>query len=328
MGQARVLVVGAGAVGQVFGHHLVRAGADLTFFVREQYRERTAQGFDLYRLRLAGAPEPLRLEGFTVVCTPEEVAATRFDQIYLALPSQALTGAWMTELAAAGGEATWISIQPGPDDRRALITAGVRPERLVSGMLSLLSYPAPLPGETRIPREGTAFWHPPLVPTLLSGPAQRLEPVLALLERGGFPARRHDDVDREVSFFTAVLLPYLVALERSGWSLRALPRGPGLRIGAAAAREAAAIVAADKGVTPTLPARLAGRAGLIRSGLWMAAKLAPFPLQPYLRLHFTKTNAQTRFILEGLREKGVREHLPTRSLDALLSDDRAPGAGR
>ncbi len=328
MGQARVLVVGAGAVGQVFGHHLVRAGADLTFFVREQYRERTAQGFGLYRLRLTGAPEPLRLEGFNVVCSAEEVAATRFDQIYLALPSQALAGAWMTELAAAGGDATWISIQPGPDDRQALLTAGVRPERLVSGMLSLVSYPAPLPGETRIPREGTAFWHPPRVPTLLSGPAERLDPVLALLERGGFPARRHPDVDREVSFFTAVLLPYLAALELSGWSLRALLRGRAIRLGAAAAREASAIIAADKGVAPTLPARLAGRAVLVRSGLWLAAKLAPFPLEPYLRLHFTKTREQTLFILEGLREKGVREHLPTPALDALLLGARAPGAVR
>jgi ketopantoate reductase len=30
----RALVVGAGAVGQVYGHHLARGGADVAFYVR------------------------------------------------------------------------------------------------------------------------------------------------------------------------------------------------------------------------------------------------------------------------------------------------------
>ena len=316
----RVLVIGAGAVGQVFGHHLIRAGADVTFFVREAYRQTTARGFDMYGLRLLGSPEAIRVEGFGVVCTASEVAAKKFDQIYLALPSQAVTGTWLRDLVAVAGEATWISIQPGPDDREALLKAGVDPQRLISGMLSLVSYPAPLPGESpsRFPREGMAFWHPPLASTLFSGPRERLEDVLSVLRRGGFPARRHADVHREVSFFTAVLLPYLAALELSGWSLRKLVRGGGLQLGAAGAREASSIVAVAEG-PKTLPARIAGLASIVRLGLWWVSKVAPFPFEAYLRLHFTKTNAQTRFILEALRGKAEERGVAAPALHELLA---------
>ena len=45
----RVLVVGAGAVGQVYGRHARQGGADVTFFVREKYRDTVSRGFDIYK---------------------------------------------------------------------------------------------------------------------------------------------------------------------------------------------------------------------------------------------------------------------------------------
>jgi 2-dehydropantoate 2-reductase len=325
----KVLVVGAGSVGQVFGWHLLRAGAELTFFVRETRRDETARGFDVYRLRMFGAPERSRLVGFDVVARAEEVAGQQFDQIYLAVPSQALIEPWLPELAAVARDATWISIQPGPQDRRALVEAGVPSERLVSGMLSLVSYQAPLQGETpaRFPVPGMAFWHPPLSPSLFSGPAERLRPVLELLRRGGFPARRSADVHRRTAFLTAVLLSYLAALERSGWSLRDFRRSGALRLGAAVARETSAIVAATDG--PRTPvAHIAGHATFVRFALWLANKAAPFPLEAYLQSHFTKTHAQTEFILLALRARATESSMRVHSLDELLSRPRSLEEGR
>ena len=46
----RVLVVGAGAVGQVFALHLARGGADVAFLVKPKYAEECGRGFTLYRL--------------------------------------------------------------------------------------------------------------------------------------------------------------------------------------------------------------------------------------------------------------------------------------
>ncbi|HTJ46743.1 MAG TPA: 2-dehydropantoate 2-reductase N-terminal domain-containing protein, partial [Kofleriaceae bacterium] len=52
----RVLVVGAGAVGQVYARHAQQGGADVTFFVREKYRDEVARGLDLYPLNKRKKP--------------------------------------------------------------------------------------------------------------------------------------------------------------------------------------------------------------------------------------------------------------------------------
>ena len=113
-----VLVVGAGAVGQVYAKHLAQGGAAVTLYVRERYREEAARGFDLVRVRgLGPAPGPdrreaLRLEGCDVVCSAEEVAARRFDQVYLTVSSAGLQGPWLAALVAAVGDATVVGLTP------------------------------------------------------------------------------------------------------------------------------------------------------------------------------------------------------------------------
>src|SRR5262249_32829564 len=135
----RVLVVGAGAVGQAYGLHLQRGGAEVVFFVRDKYRAAAERGFDLYRLRGGGRPARVRLDGCAVVSRADEVAARRFDQVYLTVSSPALHGPWLAELIAAAGDATIVSLQPGADDRAVLLAAGVPAERLVAGMITLIS---------------------------------------------------------------------------------------------------------------------------------------------------------------------------------------------
>ena len=49
-----VLIVGAGAVGQVYGYHLAKGGADVSFYIREQYAAELDRGFELYQLSLFG----------------------------------------------------------------------------------------------------------------------------------------------------------------------------------------------------------------------------------------------------------------------------------
>ncbi|MDV7398489.1 2-dehydropantoate 2-reductase N-terminal domain-containing protein, partial [Arthrospira platensis SPKY1] len=48
------MIVGAGAVGQVYGHYLQRGGASVSYFVKEQYKEECEKGFTLYRCRRSG----------------------------------------------------------------------------------------------------------------------------------------------------------------------------------------------------------------------------------------------------------------------------------
>lgn len=317
-----VLVVGAGAVGQVFARHLQRGGARVTFFVRERHRAEVVRGFDLVRLRTFGRRTPDRLDHCDTVTTAEEVARGRYDQVYLTLPSTGLRGPWLAEFLRALGDATLVATVASAGDREAVLAAGASPEHLVDGLLSLVSYRAPLLGEGAPP--GTSYWFPPGGPCLFSGPAVRTDAVVASLSRGGLPARRVDDVPQRLALPTAALMPQLLALEAAGWSLDAFVQPPWAERGARAAREAIAIAGTHAGSPPLGLRLVATRPWLLRAVLRVAGLLTPFPLESYLRAHFTKVAAQTRLLVEATVRRGASFGLPVEALTALLDTVPTP----
>jgi 2-dehydropantoate 2-reductase len=317
--KTQVLVIGAGAVGQVYARHAQHGGAGVTFFVREKYRDEVARGLDLYPLNRGRRrrTEPVRFEGFSVVSRTDEVAARRFDQVYVTVSSPALRGPWLADLIAATGDATIVALQPGREDRDTIIAAGASADRLVSGMITLISYAAPLPGETRFAKPGMAYWFPPMSPAPFSGPAERTAAVIALMRKGRLPAKRHQDVPRSVAFPSAILMAYLVALENAGWSFRTLLRDH-VQLGARGAREAIAIVGHGEG-RPPLGARIIARPGVLRLGLWLGRRVVPLPLEIYLKAHFTKVGDQTRDFMAGYIARGKQIGLPVTALEQLMA---------
>ncbi len=83
----RILLVGAGAVGQVYGRHLQLGGADISFLVRPQYAAAVRRGFDLYPLRKRGRRDAVRLQDFAVLTETAAVAAQRWDAVFLCVSS-------------------------------------------------------------------------------------------------------------------------------------------------------------------------------------------------------------------------------------------------
>jgi 2-dehydropantoate 2-reductase len=290
----------------------------VTLFVRDKYRDAAARGFELYPLNKRKGGDPVRFEGFGVVSRADEVAARTFDQVYLTVSSPALSGPWLAELIAAIGDATVIALQPGQDDRDTILAAGASADRLVSGMITLISYAAPLPGETRFPRPGMAYWFPPMAPAPFSGPAERVAAVVALLRKGGQPAKRHKNVPQAVAFPSAILMTYLVALEAAGWSFKTLVRDR-IQLGAAGAREVLAIVGTTYG-KPPLGVRMVARPRTLRMGLWFARRMIPIPLEVYLKEHFTKVGDQTRMMMAGYIQRGRDAKLGVAALERLMAE--------
>jgi 2-dehydropantoate 2-reductase len=314
-----VLVVGAGSVGQVFGYHLARGGARVTFFVRPQYRQAAARGFPLQPLnRWRRAKTPVLFTQFNVVSSTQELAVRRFDQVYLALPSTAVRGSWLGELIASVADASLVSLQPDAQDHALIRAAGARPEALIYGAIALVSYAAPLPGETRFASPTTAYWLPPFARSPFSGPAERTAQVVAALERGGLPARHHPDVESVLELPNAIGMTYLIALEAAGWSVRALAKSALLPLCMQAVREAIAIVGASKRPLP-LGSRAAAWPRLLRLALWIAARVVPFPLEPYLKQHFTKVGEQTRLIVGALIARGAAYDVRAPALSQLVA---------
>ncbi len=312
-----VLVVGAGAVGQVFGRHLQRGGAEIAFLVRERYaaayRQAREDGLPTYPLNEGYRREPAPLRGFGVLTGMDEVAARRWDQVWLTVSSNALRGAWLDDLVASAGPATFVALPPEGD--RAALLAHVPEAQLVSGYITFLSWQAPLPGQA-LEAPGVMYWFPPLLPCLFSGPAARA--VVEPLRRGGMPARLWSDVSGTAATVSSILMPTVAALECARWSFRALLGGPWLGVAAAASREALAITAAHYGL----------RLGVLRvltqrSVLWLVLTLAraftPFDFEAYMAFHFKKVGAQTRYILDTLLARSRRYGLASASIERLAA---------
>jgi 2-dehydropantoate 2-reductase len=310
----RVLLVGAGAVGQVFGKYLQAAGCEISFLVKEKYAEEARRGYTLYELGLSSRGyTPTSFSHFGVLVSLQDVAAQQWEQVWLCVSSTALrAGSWVEALARATGDATWVMLQPALDDRDWLLQ-WVPPERLVSGMIPFLSFPAPLLPEDPVPVPGMAFWFPPLARGPFSGPRERLDAVLRTLRTGGYPARRHPDTIRAAAIPTAVLTVFIDELESVGWRFDRFLEPDSLERVQRAAREAVRIAAWRTGTSPSAVLPLL-RPALFRLLLSLASRLVPFDLETYLRVHFSKVAAQTRWMMREYIELGRKAGLQVQHL--------------
>lgn len=318
----KILLVGAGAVGQAYGYHLRRGGAEVSYLVKPKYRAQVEAGFLLYRHQLIGEPRALHFGDFEVLTDHDAVGAEHWDQVWLCVSSTALKGEWLEDLCARIGDATLVSLQPGLEDIER-VSAAYPPAKIVLGMITLISYQSPLPGEHL--REGVAYLLPPgapipfsdLMPTSHAVLQRRAHAVADALQQGGCPAKVDPKTAQLAAFAAAVVVPVVAALETAGWSFTRLRKGPAMELASTAAREAQHTVSAHLNANPPLPLRLARRSEFLGLALRMGARMMPFDLEVYLEYHFTKVGAQTRQILDNYIELGAQNEQSTRSLSIL-----------
>jgi hypothetical protein len=316
----RTLLIGAGAVGQVFAQHLRAAGVTVALGVRPGSEASVRDGFVLYRHGRAGLGAPQLLIDIEI-CAGGEAFRQRWDQVWLCTSSQDLRRPWLDDLAGAIGDATVVAIQPDLDDR-AYLVARLGEERLVQGLIGFLSYQAPLPGE-RLAQPGVAYWLPPGLTTGFHGTPARVGPVVERLRSGGFPARVRNAIPEVSALRSATTVPVVAGLEVAGWSLEALMSGPDLAASVAASRQALAVVDAVRR-TRSAARRWILRTGPARTALRLAPIFVAFDLEAYLRFHFTKTTVQTRMMLDTWITRGVESGVAIDRIEALRAA-LAPG---
>jgi ketopantoate reductase len=314
-----ILLIGAGAVGQAYGRHLQLGGARVSFMVREKYAEACRAGLTLYPLNRPKATrwQPVPFAGFGVLTRTAEVATATWEQVWLCVSSPALRGPWLDELLEAIGTATLVFLQPGLRDRDAILERWPA-ERLVQGLITLISYQAPLPGE-HVPQPGVAYLLPPLAATPFTGPPERTQAVVDALRAGGCRAKVSPHVRKLAALGSALLMPHVVALEAAGWSVQVLRKSPLLTLAARASHEAMMIAAAYTGFPPPA-ARHVVHPLLTRLALGLAPRVLPFDLEAYLHYHFTKVNAQTRAAMAVYIELGTELGLSSMHLERLLRE--------
>ncbi len=85
-----ILIVGAGAVGLVYGQHLSMAGHRVTFFVKEQHRNDLKSGVSMIRKRRLVKDEVRHFSDFSLLSQWNHVAGEEWDYVFLAISSDAL----------------------------------------------------------------------------------------------------------------------------------------------------------------------------------------------------------------------------------------------
>jgi ketopantoate reductase len=308
-GRMRTLIVGVGALGGVFGHHLALGGGEVSMLARPGSVAIARQGIALDRLRKARAPIRETFRPHHVFADVGEVKGD-WDAVWLCVHSQALRDPLLSLLAARTGGATVVSIGMGIGDREAL--EAIWPAGQVVEL-----FPSILAFAQKDSSGATAFWIPPGSRDI-SGNEARAKPIVEQLTNGGMPARFVGAVP-SAPFVSAVNVPMAIAAELDGWSVGGGTSVPARRLALEAAREAVAIVARHLDVAlPKPPTRFS---------VWLGDRLfalaAPFDTRAFTQQNYTKVADQTLEMLHGWIDCGNRYSLNikylTRLRDALIA---------
>jgi len=322
-----IIIVGAGAIGQVYGHHLARGGAEVGVLVRPRRRAAAAAGYTLTRIvPLLGRRTERFVPRFVVTSAPELAGVGGIEQLWFCVPTNDLDDALVRDLAQAVPAATIVVLAPGHFVRDRIHRL-VGPARAVFGAIGMISYVSPLEGSSD-PREtatepGLAYL---LSPTKLSSASEsRALDAVTALRLGGCPCDLVNDAIGDVALGTASLMPSVVALEIAGWSFRRYREEESSQLAARATRESITIAASVVGRSEPTYAQLVSPF-LLRSAVRLVPLVSPLDMESFLRVHFAKVGEQTRLLVSTSIDDGQRLGLPTdaqRELLAKLDETRS-----
>ena len=292
----RVLIFGAGSIGQLYGHILAQSGATVDVYVRPKYAADAESGYRLYERR-KGFRDPLLFKPDQVLTTCDEVADVDYDVVLFCVSSTALRGDWLDEFAPAVGDTALVSLTPGMEDEEILLRH-FSEAQLGRGMITAVSYPAPLPSDGDV-EPGTAYWLPPMAPALFEGPDEVVKPLASALTKGGMKSKVVDNVSEQSRMGSAVLIPFVAVLETLGWSFKALNKSrDARRFLDQAVEEALTLMEAKFDSKRPLPFRFLGPLSW-KGALIAGPVVTPFDLEEYLQVHFTKVGDQTRLFFDN-----------------------------
>jgi 2-dehydropantoate 2-reductase len=290
-------LIGAGALGCVYGVRLAAAGARVTFVVRPQRLESRTPML----LEQVGGSQPHELR------EPAMAASVPNDATVMALAVRADN--LDERLGALLGAAPPVPVlsltplMPAALGRLRALTA----QRVVVAMPGVAAY--------RTDRGVVRYWLPRMAPTLVDDTAAGDGAVRALVEAmraAGIPARFEARVDALNPATTMRFLPLVLLLDTGGGTVQGALAQPALLDISLAAITECRTVAERLGPEPAwsrVLSRFAGRSSL-RVGIGLARRLSPEAVH-FVEQHFgSKTHEQNvllgREVVSLGEEHGVR----------------------
>jgi 2-dehydropantoate 2-reductase len=295
-----ILIIGAGAVGLVYGRHLAMGGNQVTFFVREKYVTEMSKGSILYHMNNdKSLQKPINFTDYSLMSSFDKLGQTNWDQIYLCISSTALQSfdfeGFKNHLL---GEPTIVMLQPNSQDYQFL-NQHFPAEQIVEGMITLISYATPLATE-QVDPAGTAYWLPPLAPTPFSGEKKRRDEVIKAFKDGKLRAASDQNVQNKALFPTAFLTSFLTALEANNWKFESLKNnGAILNQLTKVYNEVFSTLEAKHKVKRPFGIGWISSPFAIKVLLKFAPRVMPMDIETYLEYHFKKVNDQTKLYMKN-----------------------------
>ena len=311
-----ILILGGGAVGMAYGKHFADAGNQVTFYVREKYIEALSTGEILYHLNKdKNLDFPIHFQNFDLVTTFDEIATKEWDQIYLCFSSTALQSFDFSTLKnSLIGDPTIVMLQPNAGDYEVLANTFDQ-NQIVEGMITLISYQAPLATESA-EQEGIAYYLPPMMPIPFSGEKERRDHVIETFKKSKLSAKASKSVRMESLFPTAYLMSFLTALESSDWRFQNLKKNK-ILLKQLKVTINEIFTALEKEYNTKRPISFRFLSGpmLVTTMLTMVPAVMPMDIETYFRYHFTKVKDQTKLYMNNYLELAKSLGLPYNNIE-------------
>ncbi len=326
-----ILVVGAGAVGSVYGYYASRQPSSesvkITFLIKPKYRKSLEKGIQLYRW-VGRKAQSIRFKNFSLVESLDEVSTKKWSAVLITLPSDKMRAdGWLASLLSVTRDTPIWSLQPNSSDRafisEKISHSGFSPP-VVFGSIPIISYLAPMPGES-FQETGYAFYLPPFAKaTWSSKDPAAAQNVSTLFTSGGLVSKVTPENDSSGILGEALLRSLVAGLELSEWSFSRLLNGPTLPLVTGAIREMTKIQSslASK-ISPVKdPGKsIAGKflsSGIgVRTAMAVSRAMMPFDFESFLRVHFTKVDTQMHHAIDELIEESKKLGIPSSNLKLL-----------
>jgi hypothetical protein len=321
----RILIVGCGAVGQVYALSLQRAGVELGLYdqppiVMTLKQAREQGGIPIYQVTARHRRNPIVhwLRDYQVVADLSESQQFKPDQIWFTTPSQVYYSEWFGDFLGKVPSKRVVCFIP--EGKRPEFEREKNPNRMVYAGTTFMAWQGDLEGSVG-QAEGVHFWLPGLAIPIV-GAEDACRELKRLLRSGGFRVTVGRQDSRMQAVITAVMTVFVAGLELCGWSLKEIRRSPWLQRTARASREA---VLSQLGEATIFWNARFGSSVIVVALLFvtmLGPMLFPFDFEEYLRFHYQKTRGQTLALLELFIKDGQGRMQPVEYIQGLLQDLR------
>ena len=324
----KILIVGAGAVGMVYGHHLATAGHEITFLVKEKYQAQLEQekenGAVLYYLNKDKAlKKPIHFKDFSVISHWD--SSESYDLIALAISSTALRQLPLDKLnlhvKSKTSPASILMLQPSDEDFEYLKQT-INADQILQGMITLISYQTDDINDEVNPA-GIAYYLPPLaMPISSPRVSPKVSPndsaevvkqstardeVIKIFNQSGIKARSVKSALDESRLPSAFFMTFLCALEAANWEFNRLKNSPQLLQQLSEAQRALLpLKISANGLSQSVQKALLAailKPWLYKTIIRIAPKVVPLPLEAYLKKHFLKVRSQTLLYMQDYHKQ-------------------------